>query len=751
VSEQTERNDGDRRPHPAAAVDENLFPSLQRLAASRGRGKVPFVQQTEGSDCGPACLTMILKFLGREVMLDEVREAVGVGRDGADGASLIRGAETYGLFGRGLSLDVESLKFLPKGSILHWEFSHYVVFEKVVKDGVMIVDPARGSRLIPTKQLRESFTGVALVFEETEKFEQRKAGAGRFGFYMSQIFGQRRLLLRIFFTSLMLRVFGLAVPLLTALVIDSVIPRSDYGLLVVVVAGFGGMLVFQSVTQLIRAHLFLQLRTNLDTRMTLGFVDYMARLPFEFFQRRSAGDLMMRVNNNATVRELLTTNTLSTLLDGILVLGYLGLIIWFAPTMALMVAGLGFLQISMFYLSRRYYRELLARSLDAQARTQSYLVELFAGMSTLKACAAEGRAVEKWSNLFVDELNVSLDRGRLSATIDAITGFIGAASPMVILVMGAMNVINGQLTLGSMLAINAISMGLLTPLQSLVSTALQLQLLGGYMDRVDDVLKQEPEQPPEATTRVPKLTGRITLQGVSFRYGERAPLVVRNISIDIKAGSTIALVGRSGCGKSTLAALMAGMYRPVEGRILYDGHDTTRVDLRSLRRQLGIVFQSPYLFQGSIRSNIALTDPSLPLDRVVHSARQACIHDDIDRMPMGYDTLIADGGSSMSGGQRQRVALARALVHKPAVLILDEATSALDAETERRVMDNLTRLNCTRVVLAHRLSTIMDADQILVMDQGEVIEAGTHQELLARGGHYRNLVAAQLSKTKEVV
>jgi len=756
----TERSGGDARrgssPRPASGspapprpaeepAGEDLFPSLQRLSAARKRGRVPFVQQTEAADCGPASLAMVLRFLGREVLLDEVREAVGGGRDGSDAATLIKGAEWYGLLGRGLSLDVEHLKFLPPGSILHWEFSHFVVFERMSKQGAVIVDPARGTRTIPFKELKESFTGVALVFERTDAFVHRKAGDGRFAWYMSQIFGQRRLMLRIVITSLLLRAFALAVPLLTALIVDRVVPRGDYGLLLVVASGLGGMLLFQALTTLIRAHLFLQLRTNLDTRLTLGFVDYMSRLPFDFFQRRSTGDLMMRVNNNATIRDLLTTNTLSSLLDGVLVIGYLALIIWLAPSMALVVGGLGVAQVLTFYLTRRRTRELMARSLDAQARTQSYLVELFAGIATLKASAAEGRAVEKWSNLYVDELNVALDRGRLNAIVESLQSLLGAGSPLVILVMGATSVLAGEITLGAMLAINAIAMGLLTPLSSLVTSALQLQLLGGYMDRIDDVLNQEPEQTGETATRAPKLSGRITLQDISFRYHDRAPLVVRGVSIDIKAGSTLAIVGRSGCGKSTLASLVAGMYRPTEGRIMFDGHDAARLELKSLRRQLGIVFQAPYLFQGSIRSNISLTDPALPLDRVVGAARQACIHDDVDRMPMGYDTLIADGGSSLSGGQRQRVALARALVHKPAVMILDEATSALDAETERRVMDNLARLNCTRIVLAHRLSTIIDADMILVMDQGEVVEAGTHKELLARGQHYRTLVAAQLS------
>jgi ATP-binding cassette, subfamily B, bacterial len=294
-----------------------------------------------------------------------------------------------------------------------------------------------------------------------------------------------------------------------------------------------------------------------------------------------------------------------------------------------------------------------------------------------------------------------------------------------------------------------VAVGLLTPLASLVNSGLQLQLLAGYMDRVEDVLNTKPEQSGQDAARVPKLTGRVTLQEVAFRYNERAPLAVRDVSVDIKPGTTVAIVGRSGCGKSTLASLIAGLYRPVGGRILFDGHDLARLDLRALRRQIGIVFQQPYLFAGSIRSNIALGDPGLSLDRVIAAARAAAVHEDIDAMPMGYDTLISDGGSSLSGGQRQRLAIARALVHRPALLILDEATSSLDAETERSVMQSLTQARCTQIVLAHRLSTIMHADLILVMDRGEVVESGTHGELLARGEIYSRLVAAQLRSAAE--
>jgi ABC-type bacteriocin/lantibiotic exporter with double-glycine peptidase domain len=718
---------------------------LEKLARSRRGRKVPFVQQLEGADCGAASLAMVLGHLGRDVNLDEVREATGVsGRDGVDALAIVRTAEWYGLRCRALTLDLEQLKYLPPGSILHWEFNHFVVFDRITKKGIEIVDPAMGPRVVSLSRFGEAFTGVALVFEPSDEFEPQRRGTGRLGWYFRQLAGQRHVLTRVVVTSVLLRVFALALPLVTAVVVDRVVPRSDSNLLLVVAIGLGGLLVFQMVTTLVRSHLLLQLRTNLDTRLTLGFVDYLSRLPYDFFQRRSAGDLMMRVNNNATVRELLTSNTLSALLDGLLVVGYAVLILVITPLMGCIVIGLGVVQVAVFYVARRGYRELMARSLEAQARSQSYLVEMLHGMETLKAAAAESRAVERWSNLYVDELNVSLQRGRLTAGVDAVSSLLTSGSPLAILLVGALQVMSGALSLGEMLAINSLAIGLLMPLSTMVNSALQLQLLSSYMDRIDDVLRTAPEQTGKDVARAPRITGRVSLQSVSFRYGDNLPFVVRNVSVDLRPGMTVAIVGRSGCGKSTLARMIAGLYQPTDGRVLFDGHDLARLELKSLRRQIGVVFQSPSLFAGSIRAAIGLSDPTATLDRIVESARVAAVDEDIRAMPMGYDTILSDGGASMSGGQRQRIALARALVHKPALLILDEATSALDSETERRVSKNLEDLRCTRIVLAHRLSTIVNADLILVMDAGEVVEAGTHGELLSRGAHYARLVAAQL-------
>ncbi|HEX6097357.1 MAG TPA: peptidase domain-containing ABC transporter [Thermoanaerobaculia bacterium] len=706
--------------------------------------RIPVVRQTAETDCGAACLAMVLAWYGKSVRLDDVRQLLGIGRDGADALSLLKGARFHGLRARGVKVaEVADLRFLAPGSVLHWGFHHYVVFESMDGGHVRIVDPGTGRRTITLADVGKNFTGVALVFEPGENFTPGEAPRRGMMRYVRELLAQSALLRRILALSLVLRALALATPLLMGLIVDRVVPGRDYSLLTILGIGLAAIAAFDFLSAFVRAHLMLHLRTKLDSKITSDFVEHLVSLPYAFFHQRSAGDLMMRLNANTTIREILTSGTLTGLLDGALACLYLVLLFLANTTIAFLVIGLGLLRVGLFFLTRHRHADLMSRTLQVQARARTYQVQMLSGIATLKALGAESHAVERWSNYFVDELNVSLARGRLDAFFDAAINTLTTASPFVVLAFGASAVLAGDLSLGTMLAANALALGVLTPLTSLVATAVQLQLLASYMDRMDDVMEAEPEQDRQRVVPAPPLSGRIALEDVSFRYSAMRPEAVRHVSLEIEPGTFVALVGSSGAGKSTLAMLLMGLYRPTSGRVLYDGHDLAALDLTSLRRQLGIVLQQPYVFADSIRNNIALGDEDLPLPQIMEAAKKAHIHDFVMSLPLGYDTALGEGGSALSGGQRQRIALARALVRRPSILLLDEATSHLDTESEHEVLEELERLRATRLVIAHRLSTVVRADRILVMEDGVIVEQGRHDDLVGRDGRYAELVRAQ--------
>nr|HEX4312385.1 peptidase domain-containing ABC transporter [Kofleriaceae bacterium] len=718
------------------------FPRLAQLGAPLARA-IPFVQQLEWADCGAASLAMVLGYHGKHLDLDRVRTALSISRDGVSARAILDGAAQLGLAGRALKVDLDDLAELPRATILHWDLSHYVVFDRVIGDVVRIVDPATGERDVTWDEVSRCFTGVALELVPRADFAKEKAAKGHAAkTYLRELFAEKALFARVVTVSLVMRLFALVLPLVTGLVIDWVVPRADLDMLWVVLGSVVGILGLQAVCTLMRAHLLLSLRTTLDGRITLGFLDHLVSLPIGFFQRRSAGDLMMRVGSNATIRELITSQTLAAVIDGVFVATYAIVIFAVSAQLGVLAVGLATVEILLWFAVRPKNRRYLSQDIERQAKAQSYLVQMLAGMETLKCAGAESGAVERYSNLYADCLDMSIKRGRLAGTLEAFHSTMAQLAPMVILAVGAHAVITGSLSLGTMLAMSTLATSLFGPLTNLVQSLVQLQVVRTYAERIEDVRRAAPERDPEKVYAAPALAGGVSLSHVSLRYGD-GPLVVDDVSLDIKPGMSVALVGPSGSGKTSLLNLIAGTVTPVKGVVKFDGRALGELDVRAVRQQIGIVPQHPYIFGASLRENIALTAPEASVERIQRAAATAALDADIAKMPMGLDTVVSDGGASLSGGQRQRIALARAVLREPCMLLLDEATSALDTATEARVTGNLRALCATRVVVAHRLSTVANADLIVVMDKGKIVETGTHAALLGKPNSlYRKLVAA---------
>lgn len=713
---------------------------------AKNGGDVPFVAQLTPTDCGAACLASVLAHHGKHVPIHQVRAMLGGGRNGVNARQILTAARAFGFTARGVAVEPNKLRYLPKGSILHWELAHFVVFERSTETTVVVVDPALGRREVPMTQAAKSLSGVALVFEPGSEFVREKPRrSDRLARYAQWMFGVRNIWGRSIATSFFLQLLALAAPGLMSVVVDKVVPRGDGQLLYLVAAGFLTVSSFYFLSTFLRSRLLLELRTKVESRMSMDFVEHLLALPYGFFQQRTTGDLMMRLSSQASIRELLTTGALSALLDGAMVLIYFCLLLGAAPILAIAALVLALVQVGTYLLAAKKNSRLVVEGLAAQSRLEGYQVEMLSGIEVLKSMGATDKTLYRWADLYVDSLNRSIAKGELEAVFQALIQALRFCGPLVLILVGAHEVLEGNLSLGAMLGLSALGSGFLEPITNLVGTGMRLTQLRGYMERIEDVLDTPREIPREKLARTPgpRMQGAVTVAELSFKYPSEPQPVLEGISFEVQPGECVAIVGASGSGKSTLARLLAGLYEPLAGSVAFDAKDLRRWDLSALRESLGIVTQDTRLFSGTIRDNVALFENSVEHEAVQRACELAALHSTIETMPMGYETMLADGGSSLSGGQRQRLSLARALVRNPSVLVLDEATSALDTITEQEVQENLRRLSCTRIIVAHRLSTIATADKIIVLEKGRVAGIGTHRQLLLKCAAYRELVLSQ--------
>jgi ABC-type bacteriocin/lantibiotic exporter with double-glycine peptidase domain len=707
---------------------------------------VPVLLQLKATECGTACLAMVLSYYGRETSVAECREICDTGRDGLSARTIAEAARSCGLRVKAFSLEPADLKYVRLPAVAHWGFDHFVVVEKWSPRRVVIVDPAAGRRRLRREEFEADFTGVVLTFEPGAHFRTRRREGSFWLEYLKSMLaapGNKRVLAQILLASALLQAAGLALPVFTKVLVDQVLPFRIGNVLTLLGVGVTCVVAVQALMSYLRSSMLIYLRGLLDSKLMLDFFEHLLALPFRYFQERTSGDLLMRMGSNSLIREVFTDQTLSIFLDGSLVILYGAILLTQAPLFGLAALTLGALQLLILLSTRVRVRHLLQRELNAESEERSYVVEVLKGMPVLKASGAENRALDHWSNLFFRRLNASLERDRSLAVIESGVGALRMFSPLLLLWLGATLVLDGRMSLGTMLALNALGTAFLAPLSALVASGQQLQLAGAHLERLSDVLTAEPEQAVRPGTGAPPLAGRIEARNLRFRYGPDSPEVVSGVSFTVEPGQKVALVGPTGCGKSTLVMLLLGLYQPTGGEVFYDGRSLREHNYLRLRGQVGVVLQESFIFSGSVRQNIALHDPGASLEEVERVSELACIDADVSRMPMGYETPVAEGGTALSGGQRQRLSIARALLRDPRILMLDEATSHLDAVTERRLDEHLSSLSCTRVVVAHRLSTISNADLILVMDRGCIVERGRHHELLRMGGLYAELVGGQ--------
>lgn len=691
---------------------------------------------------------MILNYHGYKARVAECTAYCGGARDGINAETIANAAQHFGLHVKAYSVSPEDLEHIPLPAIIHWDFNHFVVLERWAPSRMDIVDPAMGRRRVLHDEFDAKFTGVILTFERSSQFRTKASTPFPvWKSYLKKIFqvpGIVQTLFQILAASLLLQVLGLILPVFTKILVDHVLALHIQNLLFILGVSTSILLLAYMFLHYMRAALLIYLQGCVDSQIMVDFFKHVLALPYVFFVKRQSGDLLMRLGSNITLREMITNQSVSMVLDGFFVVVYLLVIFSLAPTFAALVLLISGLQITIFLGTYRRVHHLIQNDLAARSETQSYLIEVLNGIATLKASGSEGAALKIWSNKFYKQLNISLEKEHMQAIVDTAMNILQLASPLLLLWVGGLMVLNDKLTLGTMLALQALGIAFLAPLTSLIEAGQQWQWAKVYLDRLADVLETEPEQSANKVTEVPKLQGEVEVRNVSFRYDKHSSLVLRNISFSSKANQKLALVGRSGAGKSTLAMLLLGLYEPSEGEIYYDGIPLSTLDLSALRRQFGAVLQESFLFQGSIRQNIAFNKPDLSLDKIIEAAEIAAVHDEIMQMPMGYETLLSEGGIGLSGGQRQRLSIARAIAHKPVVLLLDEATSHLDTVTESIVDRNLNKFLRTRIVIAHRLSTIKNADLILVLEEGKIVEQGRHDELMQGGGYYKKLIESQL-------
>lgn len=706
--------------------------------------KTPTIFQMEATECGAASLSMVFAYFGKNIPLEQMRIETGVSRDGCNAGNIMRCAKKYGLECHGYRKELDGLKNVQTPCIIHWNFNHFVVFEGFKGKYAYINDPAVGRRKLSIEELDDAFTGVVLTFKPTSDFKKEKKKNTLIKFVGNRIEGQYGLIAKLLFIGILLVFPGLILPVLSQIFMDDILIGGNTGWFEKLILFMVGTIFLQVILNIYRDAVLVRFKKKLVLISARDFLNDLFKLPISFFDQRYVGDLTGRVNNNAKVSDFLAGELAETILNILITIFYMILLMIYSP----ILTGIALISVMANLIVMKVTANLIANaSIKLQQDAGKLSGAVCAGISimpTLKASGSENEYVSRVHGYNAKTISLEQKLNRSQNIINAIPKSFKMIVDVLILLVGGNLVVDGKMTIGMLIAFNTLFGSFSEPIDKLVGFAKNIQTTKADINRVEDIAKYPVDEKFDKSyvkrNIKTKLEGSVEMRNVSFGYSRLKPPIISEFSFKINCGSSVAFVGSSGSGKSTISKVVSGLYTPWEGELLFDGVLDREIPNEVINASVSTVSQNITLFSGSIRDNLTMWNSNISESDMIAAAKDACIHDIISQKPGGYDFRLTEGASNLSGGQRQRLEIARALVTNPTVLIMDEATSALDPVVEKQIVDNIKRRGCTCVIVAHRLSAIRDCDQIIVLNQGKIVQRGTHRSLSLEDGYYKKFI-----------
>ncbi|MER2138665.1 MAG: NHLP family bacteriocin export ABC transporter peptidase/permease/ATPase subunit [Succiniclasticum sp.] len=719
---------------------------IRQFFAGTERVEVPTILQMEATECGAASLAMILAYYGRWLPLEVLRQECGVTRDGSNAENLLKAARRQGCEAKAFAGRSSALRKKEFPLILFWEFNHFLVMEGFKGDTVYLNDPAMGRRTVSWDEFQGSYTGVYMKIKPGPDFKQEGQRYSIVKAIAAKLMEDKWALVYMMVLGACMVLPGLAVPVMGQIFIDDIFSlKHPEWIRKLLLAMFGAM-VMQGIMTAMRATVLTYWQKKLTLADSSGFFWHVLRLPVTFFQQRYAADVASRIQYNETNAEVLSNQAATAVLDLMIALFYLTLLFQYSVPLTLIGVSVSAMNIAVLLFIRRRQTDLTMRIQQDMAKAYGVLMSGIMMIENVKATGSEGELFSKWAGYSAKATVGNQELKVWTMKVKLLPLLLGGLNSALIMAVGGFTIMEGLMTAGVYTAFNNLIARFQEPVQKLMMLGDTLRNTEMQMQRLDDVRRYKidslnyPDADQTVSFKGNHLSGEVTLKDVSFGYSPLDPPLLEHFDLHLEPGHWAAVVGASGSGKSTLAKIVSGLYEEWSGEVLFDGVKRREIPRSVIVNSLATVDQDVFQITGTVRENITLFDKSIPFADVVQAAQDACIHDDILKLSAGYEASVAEGGLNFSGGQRQRLEIARALAVNPTILILDEATSAIDAVTEQKCLDNIRRRGCTCLVVAHRLSTIRDADEIIVLERGKVAERGTHRELMQHDGPYRRLI-----------